>query len=66
MYNDYNLFGLSLRFESQMPEDVVDQMNNILVQYENLLGNCSFGIVTGTIMIGMGYVLAHDNDKRNR
>ena len=32
MYKVQNLFGLSLSFESQMPEDVVDQMNNILVQ----------------------------------
>ena len=36
VYNEYNLFGLRLRFESHIPEHVVDQMNNILVQYENL------------------------------
>ena len=34
--NEYYLFGLRLRFESHQPEHVVDQMNNILVQYENL------------------------------
>ena len=32
--NEYNLFGLRLRFESHIPKHVVDQMNNILVQYE--------------------------------
>ena len=53
----YNLFGLRLRFETQMPEDVVDQVNNILVQYENLLDDRSFDIVTETIMISMGYTL---------
>jgi hypothetical protein len=31
-YKEYNLVGLSLRFESHIPQDVVDQMNNILVQ----------------------------------
>ncbi len=36
VYNVYYLFELRLRFESHQPEHVVDQMNNILVQYENL------------------------------
>jgi hypothetical protein len=38
----YNLIGLCLRFESHIPENVVDQMNDILVQQENLLHNSSF------------------------
>ena len=46
--NEYYLFGLRLRFESHQPEHVVDQMNNILVQYENLFGDSSFGAVPGT------------------
>ena len=31
----YNLLGLGLRFESHIPENVVDQMNDILVQHEH-------------------------------
>ena len=46
--NEYNLFGLRLRFESHIPEHVVDQMNNSLVQYENLFGHSSFDTVPGT------------------
>ena len=46
--NEYYLFGLRLRFESHQPEHVVDQMNNILVQYENLFGDSSFDAVPGT------------------
>ena len=41
----YNLFGLSLRFESHILENVVDQMNDILVQHEDLLHDSSFGRV---------------------
>ncbi len=37
VYNELYLFGLRLRFESHEPEHVVDQMNNILVEYENFL-----------------------------
>jgi hypothetical protein len=48
VYNEYYLFGLRLRFESHKPEHVVDQMNNILVQYENLFGDSSFDTVPGT------------------
>ena len=48
VYNEFYLFGLRLRFESHEPEHVVDQMNNILVQYENLFGDSSFDTVTGT------------------
>ena len=46
--NEYYLFGLRLRFESHQPEHVVDQMKNILVQYENLFGDSSFDAVPGT------------------
>ena len=46
--NEYYLFGLRLRFESHQPEHVVDQMNNILLQYENLFGDSSFDAVPGT------------------
>ena len=50
VYNVYYLFSLRLRFESHQlePEHVVDQMNNILVQYENLFGDSSFDAVPGT------------------
>ena len=41
----YNLIGLSLRFESHIPENVVDQMNDFLVQHEDLLRYSSFGRV---------------------
>jgi hypothetical protein len=51
VYNEYNLFGLRLRFESHVPEHVVDQMNNILVRYENLFDDSSFDTVTGTTRI---------------
>ncbi len=51
VYTEYNLFGLRLRFESHIPEHVVDQMNNILVQYENLFDDSSFDTVTGTTRI---------------
>ncbi len=42
-YNRHNLVGLGLRFESHIPENVVDQMNHILVQNENLLRDKAFG-----------------------
>jgi hypothetical protein len=32
----HNLLGLGLRFECHTPENVVDQMNETLVQYELL------------------------------
>jgi hypothetical protein len=32
----HNLLGLGLRFECHTPENVVDQMNENLVQYELL------------------------------
>ncbi len=48
VYNVYYLLGLRLRFESHEPEHVVDQMNNILFQYENLFGDSSFDAVPGT------------------
>ena len=48
VYNQFHLFGLRLLFESHEPEHVVDQMNNILVQYENLFGDSSFDTVPGT------------------
>jgi hypothetical protein len=48
-YNRYNnLIGLSLRFESHIPENVVDQMNDILVQHEDLIHDSSFDRVTET------------------
>jgi hypothetical protein len=47
-----------------MPEDIVDQANNILVQYENLLDNSSFGTVTALSIIAIGQAMAHDNCKR--
>ncbi len=68
-YNVFNLFGLRLRFESQMPEDFVDpsQVNNIFVNFvqkENLLDDSSFGTVTALSIIAIGQAMAHDNCKR--
>ncbi len=34
-YYKYNLLGLSLVFESHVPENIVDWMNNALVQKEH-------------------------------
>ena len=42
----YNLVGLGLRFESHIPENVVDQMNDILVQHEHLPRDESYGRVS--------------------
>ena len=42
MHNMHNLICLSFRFESHIPENVIDQMNDILVQHENLLHDSSF------------------------
>ena len=41
MYNRYNLLGLLLRLEAHIPEHVVDQMNDVLVQKWHFLDNCS-------------------------
>ena len=38
----HHLICLSLRFESHIPENVIDQMNNVLVQHEHLLYDSSF------------------------
>jgi hypothetical protein len=38
----HHLICLSLRFESHIPENVIDQMNNVLVQHEHLLHDSSF------------------------
>ena len=59
----YNLFGLCLCFETHIPENVVDQMNDILVQHENLLHDSSFHRVA-EINIAMGQ--AHANSKLTR
>ena len=42
----HNLICLSFRFESHIPENVVDQMKYILVQHENLLHDKFFGRVS--------------------
>ena len=42
----HNLVGLGLSFESHIPEKVVDQMNDILVQHEHLLLDESCGRVS--------------------
>jgi hypothetical protein len=63
MYNMHNLICLSFRFESHIPENVVDQMNDILVQYENLLHDSSFDRVA-EINNAMGQ--AHANERRKR
>jgi hypothetical protein len=47
-----------------MPEDIVNQANNILVQYENLLDNSSFGTVTALSIIAIGQAMTQDNCKR--
>ena len=41
MYNRYNLLGLLLRLEPHIPEHVVNQMNDVLVQNWHFLDNCS-------------------------
>ena len=41
----HNLICLSFRFESHIPENVVDQMNDILVQHKHLLQDESMYIV---------------------
>ena len=41
MYNRYNLLGLLLRLEPHIPEHVVDQMNDVLVQNWHFLDDCS-------------------------
>ena len=41
----YNFIGLDLRFESHIPENVVNQMNDILVQHKHLLQDESMYIV---------------------
>jgi hypothetical protein len=41
-YHVYNLVGLSFSFESHIPENVGDQMNDILVENENLIHDRSF------------------------
>ena len=46
MHNMHNLICLSFRFESHIPENVVDQMNDILVQHEHLPRNESYGRVS--------------------
>ncbi len=45
MHNMHNLICLSFRFESHIPENVVDQMNDILVQHKHLLQDESMYIV---------------------
>ena len=45
MHNMHNLICLSFRFEPHTPENVVDQMNDILVQHKHLLQDESMYIV---------------------
>ncbi len=58
-FNEHNLFylfGLGLRFESHTPENVVDQMNDILVQHENLLHASSLNSFDRVAVIKMQLV----------
>ena len=48
MYNRYNLLGLLLRLEPHIPEHVVDQMNDVLVQNWHFLDECSLWRVSET------------------
>ena len=41
----HNLICLSFRFEFHIPENVVDQMNDILVQHKHLLPDATMSIV---------------------
>ena len=50
MYNRYNLLGLLLRLEAHIPEHVVDQMNDVLVQNWHFLDDCSLRRGTCNIM----------------
>ena len=52
MYNQFNLIGLCLSLESHIPEHVVDQMNNVLVQDWHLLGESSLCRVSETNRAG--------------
>jgi hypothetical protein len=49
----HNLICLSLRFDCHIPENVIDQMNDVLVQHGNLLHNSSFDRAA-EIKIAMG------------
>ena len=41
MYNGFNKLGLLLRLEAHIPEHVVDQMNDVLVQNWHFLDDSS-------------------------
>ena len=59
----HHLICLSLCFESHIPENVIDQMNNVLVQHEHLLYDSSFER-EAEINIAMGQ--AHANGRRKK
>jgi hypothetical protein len=48
VYNIYYLFCLGLVLEAQIPENVVNQMKEFLVNHGNLPDNCSIGRVPAT------------------
>ncbi len=48
IYNFYYLIGLGFVLEAQIPENVVDQMKEPLVNHWNLLDNSSLGRVPAT------------------
>ena len=50
MYNRYNQLSLPLRLEAHIPEHVVDQMNDVLVQNWHFLDDCSLRRGTCKIM----------------
>ena len=47
MYSRYNLLCLGLRLERHIPENVIDQMNNVLVQNGHLLDDSPLRRVSG-------------------
>ena len=51
----HNLIGLGLRFEPHIPENVVDQMNDILVQHENLLRDNPFDRVSASKQCSLSF-----------
>ena len=52
LYNQCNLIGLCLRLEFHIPEHVIHQMNNVLVQDWHLLGESSLCRVSETNRAG--------------
>ncbi len=64
MHNRYNLVGLGLRFESNILENVVNQMNDIIVQFENHLHDSTFDRVAEIKMHSVKHMLIMIENRR--